>query len=239
MKKRQPPPSVFAIGRMSSLKEYIRFKPECIESVSCPPAMISTIGLALREAGRDDLIPAEGREGQRDDDGVSFRVRLRTHGEETLLADLPPESDVLLALDQVTDPRNLGAIIRTAAWFGVRNVIAGARRQVLLTPASVATSQGGFSLVRLIEVVNTGRILARLKEHGYWILGADAGGEDISQVRGRYEKVCLVLGSEEKGLSKGIRQKCDLLVAAGANPGPIDSLNVAVAAGICLHELCK
>src|SRR5690606_7140244 len=145
---------------------------------------------------------------------------------------------LLIAVDHITDPRNLGAIVRTAAFYGVPFVIAPERRQVLLTGAAVGTAQGGFALCDLVTVVNLGRALNALKENGYWIVGTAMDGEPIDRVRGVYDKVVLVFGSEDSGLSHGIRQKCDRLACLNppASAGEtLESLNVAVAAGICIH----
>jgi 23S rRNA (guanosine2251-2'-O)-methyltransferase len=143
-------------------------------------------------------------------------------------------ASLILALDHVQDPRNLGAILRSAAFFGVRNVLVPERRQVLLTQASVATAQGGFALCDLVCTVNLGRTLRDLKDKGFWILGATMDGEAIPQVAGHYEKVVLVLGAEETGLSRSVEELCDRKVAI-QGAGELDSLNVSVAAGILLN----
>jgi 23S rRNA (guanosine2251-2'-O)-methyltransferase len=140
----------------------------------------------------------------------------------------------ILALDHVQDPRNLGAILRSAAFFGVRSILVPERRQVLLTQASVATAQGGFALCDLVCTVNLARTLRDLKDHGYWILGATMDGETIDRVAGQYEKTVLVLGAEDTGLSRGIEDTCDRKVAI-RGAGQLDSLNVSVAAGILLN----
>lgn len=144
-----------------------------------------------------------------------------------------PES-LVLALDHVQDPRNLGAILRSAAFFGVRTIVVPERRQVLLTQASVGTAQGGFALCNLVCTVNLTRTLRDLKDQGYWIIGATMDGEPVSQVAGQYDKVVLVLGAEDTGLSRMIDETCDRKVAIQGD-GKLDSLNVSVAAGILLN----
>jgi 23S rRNA (guanosine2251-2'-O)-methyltransferase len=89
-----------------------------------------------------------------------------------------------------------------------------------------------------VVVVNLGRALEELKELGYWIIGADMGGESIDAIRGsKYGKIVLVMGSEESGLAAGIRTKCDRLVSIAGRPGGLESLNVSVAAGILMQQL--
>ncbi|MEZ4741983.1 MAG: TrmH family RNA methyltransferase [Bdellovibrionota bacterium] len=97
-------------------------------------------------------------------------------------------------------------------------------RQVKLTNASVATSQGGFSLVELFCVTNLVRSLKKLKEMDYWIIGADMGGEDYKDVAGFYDKTVLVLGSEGSGLSHIVRKSCDRIVAIGGREDGLESL---------------
>lgn len=147
--------------------------------------------------------------------------------------------DVILALDHVTDPRNLGAIVRSAAFFGVKEVIVPERRQVLLTQASVNTAQGGFALCDLVITVNLNRSLTALKEDGYWIIGAAMNGEGFRSLSNEYEKVVLVLGAEDTGLSKQVTDTCDRLAAIPGWDGGLDSLNVSVAAGIFLCEFTR
>jgi 23S rRNA (guanosine2251-2'-O)-methyltransferase len=90
--------------------------------------------------------------------------------------------------------------------FGVREVLVPEHRQALLANASVNTAQGGFALCDLVVVVNLGRALEELKELGYWIIGADMGGESVDVIRtANYGKIVLVMGSAESGLAAGIR----------------------------------
>jgi 23S rRNA (guanosine2251-2'-O)-methyltransferase len=143
----------------------------------------------------------------------------------------------VIVLDHISDPRNLGAIVRTAAFFGVRHVIVPEKRQVLLTQAGVNTAQGGFALSDLVVVVNVSRALEELKRNDYWILGAAMGGNPVSTVRGRFNRQVLVLGSEDKGISQHVLGRCDVQVAIPGAPKSLDSLNVSVAAGILIHGL--
>lgn len=168
--------------------------------------------------------------------GVWSVVRLNPIDETDLLAKLSGrEKDTIVLLDHVTDPRNLGAIARTCGFFGINEMIAPKNRQVLLTGASVATSQGGFATTDLCVVTNVGRMAEKLKEIGYWILGADMGGEPLEQVAGVYDKVVLVFGNEGKGISEQMLKKCDRVVSIEGSKMGLESLNVSVAAGIVIN----
>lgn len=146
------------------------------------------------------------------------------------------QENVIIALDHITDPRNLGAIARSAAFFGVREVVVPERRQVLLTRASVATAQGAFALVDLVTIVNLSRTLDQLKEAGYWVIGADMAGDPLKQVAAKFEKVVIVMGAEDKGISREVQKRCDVMASIAGHPERLESLNVSVATGIFLHE---
>ncbi|MDR1410868.1 MAG: 23S rRNA (guanosine(2251)-2'-O)-methyltransferase RlmB [Spirochaetaceae bacterium] len=143
--------------------------------------------------------------------------------------------DVLvLILDEITDPHNYGAILRSCDQFGVDMVVTRNRRTAKHADIIATTSAGAAAWVPAAEVANLPRAVDELKEAGFWIYGADAAGEAVyaKDLRGR---AALVLGGEGTGISRLLREKCDALVAIPTR-GRIDSLNVSVAAGILLYE---
>ncbi|MCY4380800.1 MAG: 23S rRNA (guanosine(2251)-2'-O)-methyltransferase RlmB [Proteobacteria bacterium] len=160
--------------------------------------------------------------------------------QEKIFTDTVKDADTLVViLDHIHDPRNFGAIIRSAAFFGVRYLFIPKDRQVPLTETVVHCSRGGVGYVQVIQVVNLSRIIKRLKSLGYWILGADicANAENISDLTGFYDRVALILGHEGSGLSTAVKKKCDRKVTIPGNNSSISSLNVSVAAGILLQAL--
>ena len=234
-------PQDFTVEGLSALSEYLKFKPESVIGVSSSPAMKASVQKALDASGVDVKIEELAKDSlpHADSSPVRARVRIKAVDDETFFARAAArETDVVIALDHITDPRNLGAIVRSAAFFGVKEVLAPERRQVLLTQSSVATAQGGFALTDLVCVVNLSRALTELKEKGYWIIGAAMDGEPYPRLVKKYEKVVLVLGAEDTGMSQKIRENCDLVASIpGAGEG-LDSLNVSVAAGILLSGFC-
>ncbi len=141
----------------------------------------------------------------------------------------------LLVLDGIQDPHNLGACLRVADAFAVHAVIAPKDRAVGLTAAVYKVSSGAADTVPYIAVTNLARTLKQLKEQGIWIIGtAENADYDLThlQIKG---PVAWVLGSEEKGLRRLTRETCDQLVRIPML-GSVESLNVAVSAGICLFE---
>jgi 23S rRNA (guanosine2251-2'-O)-methyltransferase len=141
----------------------------------------------------------------------------------------------LLLLDHVSDPHNLGAVIRTAAAFAVDGLIIAGPNAPPLSGALARAAAGHLERVALARHKVAGDLLVKLRDHGYWVLGADAAGEPISQVQPTSRWV-LCLGSEERGLRAKTRKQVDELVAIPMAPG-VESLNLSVAAGILLYQL--
>lgn len=150
---------------------------------------------------------------------------------------LEGNQSLVLVLDHLQDPRNFGAIARSAAFLGVKTIIFPKARQVSLSMASVATSQGAFAYLNLVQVANLSRVIKKLKEADYWVLGADMEGESVESVRGFYQKSVLILGNEGKGLSRLIKEQCDRIVSIPGEAGGLESLNVSVAAGLLIYRL--
>ncbi len=141
---------------------------------------------------------------------------------------------VMLALDLVQDPQNLGSLLRSAAFFGVSGVILPKDRSVQVTPAVIQASAGGIAHVPVFKVTNLARTLRELKDRGMWIIGADSNEGQAPTRLDLPRPVLLVLGSEGNGLRKNVKQVCDILVRIPSNTG-FDSLNVAVAGAILMY----
>jgi 23S rRNA (guanosine2251-2'-O)-methyltransferase len=239
-KSNLPPAGEYIIDNMSGINEYLRFSPEKIEHII--GSLPSRKGLLTERIPQKTKVwtPEEwdsSEHGVTGPTGIWALVKIQPVAEGDFLARINLRSPpIIIALDHVTDPRNLGAIARTCGFFGIRDLIVPQDRQVHLTSASVSTAQGAFALVDMAEVVNLGRTLEKLKESGYWIVGADMDGEPIGKVAGFYEKTVLVFGSEGSGLSQMIQKKCDRMIAIVGSEVRLESLNVSVAAGIIIRE---
>ena len=148
-----------------------------------------------------------------------------------------PEHATVLILDSVTDPHNVGAIIRSCDQFGADLVIMAERRSASAVQDNdiIARSSAGSSAwVNVAVVTNLVRAAQMLKENGFWIYGADADGEPL-QSNTFAPKTCIVMGSEGNGIAKLLGEQCDSIVSI-PTCGKIDSLNVSVAAGVLLYE---
>jgi len=155
---------------------------------------------------------------------------------EEFINGLGDRADALaVILDEITDPHNYGAILRSCDQFGVDVVISRNRRNAKNADVISKTSAGTVSWVPQAETANLVRAAEQLKNAGFWIYGADMQGEPVytKDLRGR---VALVLGSEGAGISRLLQECCDDLVSV-PTVGRIDSLNVSVAAGVLLYEI--
>ena len=147
-------------------------------------------------------------------------------------------ANLILMLDGITDPHNLGALIRTAHCLGVKGVVIPENRAAAVTATVIKSSAGAAHWLPVTREINLTRTIDYLKERGFWIYGADADqGTDVNQFADA-GPVCLVMGSEGRGIRPLIRKKCDFLLSIPM-AGKLHSLNVSVAAGIILYEMAR
>ena len=171
--------------------------------------------------------------------GVAMEVEpLKETTLDDYLAD-STESDLVIILDQVSDPHNVGAILRSAAAFGARAVIVTERNAPNMTGTMAKTACGALEHVALIPVVNIARTLTTLKEENYWCVGlAEEGDHDMAASKLSSGRVALVMGAEGDGLRRLTREQCDELARLPTG-GAIGSLNVSNAAAIALYEVVR
>lgn len=147
------------------------------------------------------------------------------------------EPPFLVLLDNVEDPHNLGAIIRTANLVGAHGVIIPKRRSVGLTSTVAKTSAGAINYTPVAKVTNIVRTIEELKEKGIWFVCADMGGETMYRLN-LTGPIGLVIGNEGEGVSRLVREACDF-TASIPMKGDIDSLNASVAAGVLAYEILR
>jgi 23S rRNA (guanosine2251-2'-O)-methyltransferase len=157
---------------------------------------------------------------------------------EGFISGLGDRKDVLVAvLDEITDPHNYGAILRSCDQFGVDLVLTRRRRIAKQGETIARSSAGAVSWVTVVETANLSRSLDALKDAGFWIYGADMAGEP-AHTRDLTGRLALILGGEGAGISRLLREACDAFVAIPAR-GRLDSLNVSVAAGVLFYEALR
>lgn len=174
--------------------------------------------------------------------GLALRVGERpAAGLDEIIRGLSSEekqSLILVALDQIQDPQNLGAIARAAACLGARGLIMPERRSAPVTPAAVQASAGAIEKIPVLQVGNLAQNLERLKQDGFWIYGADMSGKPCWEVRFNLPMV-LVIGSEGSGMRPLVRERCDEVVSIPQAEAGVESLNASTAAAVLLYEAVR
>jgi len=195
-------------------------------------------GISILEVPRHDLdrIAANGMH-----QGIALQVPPYDYAHpDDLLAEakrdaVPP---LLVALDNISDPRNLGAIVRSVAAFGGHGVLIPQRRSASVTAVAWRTSAGAAARVRVARATNLNRTLKQWADSGLHIVGLDADGDTaVDELEGA-GPIVVVVGSEGKGLSRLVRENCDAVVSIPM-AGPTESLNASVAAGVVLAEIAR
>lgn len=210
----------------------------------CQDGPINSI---LREAKKRDTIVsyvAKERLDQLSDTGkhqgvIAYAAAYEYAEVEDILklAEEKGEPPFIFLLDNIEDPHNLGAIIRTANLAGAHGVIIPKRRAVGLTATVAKTSAGALNYTPVAKVTNLGTTIEELKEKGLWFVCADMGGTSMYQLDLK-GAIGLVIGNEGEGVSRLVKEKCDF-VASIPMKGDIDSLNASVAAGVLAYEIVR
>ena len=148
------------------------------------------------------------------------------------------EQGMIVVLDNITDPRNLGAVIRSTAAFGGQGVVIPERRSASVTAVAWRTSAGTAARLPVAKATNITRTLKEFQQNGYQVVGLDAGGDTTYDSYDGTGPVVIVVGSEGKGLSRLVRETCDVLVSV-PTASWVESLNASVAAGVVLSEFSR
>lgn len=148
------------------------------------------------------------------------------------------EDPFIIILDEITDPHNLGSVIRTANAAGAHGIIIPKRRSVGLTAVVAKTSAGALEYVPVAKVSNISQTIDNLKTRGIWVVGADMEGEQTYYKADLTGKIALVIGSEGLGIGRLIKEKCDFLINIPMK-GEVGSLNASIAASIIIYEVMK
>lgn len=193
-------------------------------------------GVKVRQISREELdSAAEGANHQ----GALAWVRIpasRSERDLDALLGALTEPPLLLLLDGVQDPHNLGACLRSADGVGAQAVIAPRDNAVGLTPVACKVASGAAESVPYVQVTNLARTMEQLKARGIWLIGTAGEAEHELYATDLRGALGLVMGGEGKGLRRLTREHCDLLVRLPMR-GRVESLNVSVAAGVCLYEV--
>lgn len=196
-------------------------------------------GISMLEASKPDL------DRLTDDaihQGIALQIPPYEYAEPGDLLEVAAdraEAPLLVALDGITDPRNLGAIVRSAAAFGGHGVIIPERRAASMTAAAWKTSAGAAARIKVAQVVNLARAIDALKKQNVFVVGLDMDGDvELPELTFSRDPVCIVVGSEGKGISRLIADKCDQIVSIPI-AATTESLNAGIAAAVSLYEVAR
>jgi len=168
--------------------------------------------------------------------GVVAEIRKSKSSAVSLEDVLEKEQLLLLVLDEVQDPHNIGACLRTADAIGVDAVIVSKNRSPALSPVIRNVASGAAETVPYIMVSNLARALEKIKESNVWVVGTSGDGAQTIYDTGSSQRLALVMGSEGKGMRRLTREACDELVSIPMQ-GSVESLNISVATAVCLYEI--
>jgi 23S rRNA (guanosine2251-2'-O)-methyltransferase len=214
---------------------YVAGRAQEDERVAEAVQLAAEAGIAVLESGLTELDRLTGGAIHQ---GVALRVRPYEYAHpEDLAARTGPLPPLIVALDGVTDPRNLGAVVRSAAAFGATGVVVPSRRSAGVTAGAWKASAGALARLPVAQAVNLTRAIESYKKAGFFVAGLDAAGttgvRDMSIADG---PMVLVVGSEGRGLSRVVAGACDMLVSIPMASGN-ESLNAGIAASIALYEI--
>ena len=196
-------------------------------------------GIPVVEAGRAELDRITGGAVHQ---GLALRIKRYSYADPADLVEAARsagEQPLIVALDGVTDPRNLGAVARSAAAFGGHGILVPARRSAGVTAGAWKASAGVLARLRVAQTANLARALATYADDGLFVVGLDAAGpRDVGDLELADSPLVLVVGSEGKGLSRLVAERCDEVVRIPIS-GAAESLNAGIAAGIALYEVAR
>jgi 23S rRNA (guanosine2251-2'-O)-methyltransferase len=201
-------------------------------------ALANDTGIPILEATRTDLDRLTAAAVHQ---GLALQVPAYEYAHPMDLLDPHATRTLVVALDRITDPRNLGAVVRSAAAFGGNGVVVPARRSAGVTAAAWKASAGALVRVPVALATNLTRALSDYRRAGLLVVGLDSDGDlAIGELQARHgtaeRAVCLVIGAESEGLGRLVRETCDVVVSVPMSAGT-ESLNASVAAGIALFHL--
>ncbi|BBX34059.1 RNA methyltransferase [Mycolicibacterium mageritense DSM 44476 = CIP 104973] len=217
---------------------YVALGTEADERVTESVQIAADRGISILEVPRTDLDRMSSNALHQ---GLALQVPpyVYAHPDDLLAAAKADGAPALLvALDNISDPRNLGAIVRSTAAFGGHGVVIPQRRSASVTAVAWRTSAGAAARLRVARATNLNRTLKSWADAGLTVVGLDAGGDTELDELDATGPIVVVVGSEGKGLSRLVRENCDAVVSIPM-AGPTESLNASVAAGVVLAEVAR
>jgi 23S rRNA (guanosine2251-2'-O)-methyltransferase len=224
-------------ARVPATALYVALGTEADERLTESVTRAADLGIAILEVPRSDLDRITTNHLHQ---GIALQVPPYNylHPDDLLTAALQSPPALVVALDNISDPRNLGAIIRSVAAFGGHGVLIPQRRSASVTAVAWRTSAGAAARVPVARATNLTRALKNWADRGVRVVGLDAGGDTVLDDLDGTDPVVVVVGSEGKGLSRLVRQNCEQVVSIPM-ADDTESLNASVAAGVVLAEIAR
>ena len=226
---------------INPIKEFVKNTPKNIEKLYYTGSRLNDIQSDLKNIHTQKVSQKQLNEitGNSENQGIAILIRKpRMFDYNDLKNNIKKMSNMIVMLDHVKDPHNLGAIVRTGLFFGINSFVIPNRRSASFTVGAVKSSTGHIFQSMIYEVPNLINTIKFLKNNDYWIFGADIEGENLLSDKFnkfKNDKIVLILGSEQNGLSEAMKKNCDFLLSIRGNKN-VNSLNVSVAAGILINK---
>ncbi|HEY2501376.1 MAG TPA: 23S rRNA (guanosine(2251)-2'-O)-methyltransferase RlmB [Mycobacterium sp.] len=216
---------------------YVALGTEADERLTESVSRAADLGIAILEVPRSDMDRLTSNHMHQ---GIALQVPAYNyaHPDDLLAVATNSPPALLVALDNISDPRNLGAIVRSVAAFGGHGVLIPQRRSASVTAVAWRTSAGAAARIPVARATNLTRALKNWADAGVRVVGLDAGGDTVLDDLDGSDPIVVVVGSEGKGLSRLVRQNCDEVVSIPM-AGNAESLNASVAAGVVLAEIAR
>lgn len=210
----------------------VAIKVELDEKISEAIRLAKNSDLPIKELPRRALDELTGNANHQ---GIALVIKPFNYSEFDQIIAKAKKPMMLIGLDGITDPHNLGAVVRSAAAFGADGVVIPERRNASMTGSAWKASAGAAARMPIAQVTNLVRSIEDAKKAGCFVIGLDAEGDsELSKMNLANESIYIIVGSEGKGLSRLVREKCDLVVSI-AMQSTVESLNASVATAITMH----
>jgi 23S rRNA (guanosine2251-2'-O)-methyltransferase len=210
----------------------VAIKVEIDEKISEAIRLAKNSDLPIKELPRRALDELTGNANHQ---GIALVIKPFNYSELDQIIAKAKKPMMLIGLDGITDPHNLGAVVRSAAAFGADGVVIPERRNASMTGSAWKASAGAAARMPIAQVTNLVRSIEDAKKAGCFVIGLDAEGDsELSKMNLANESIFIIVGSEGKGLSRLVREKCDLVVSI-AMQSTVESLNASVATAITMH----
>ena len=210
----------------------VAIKVELDEKISEAIRLAKNSDLPIKELPRRALDELTGNANHQ---GIALVIKPFNYSELDQIIAKAKKPMMLIGLDGITDPHNLGAVVRSAAAFGADGVVIPERRNAAMTGSAWKASAGAAARMPIAQVTNLVRSIEDAKKAGCFVIGLDAEGDaELSKMNLANESIYIIVGSEGKGLSRLVREKCDLVVSI-AMQSTVESLNASVATAITMH----